>query len=120
MSTEINPSQVHVSNFVDSYEGHDYYLMDELLTEEHKLIRQTAADNKWIWNTSEGENVVKNEKRDDDAAADRTADIGFKNRKDEEYRPVKAQANAGYLEATQSAKGLTIASLERSQKIFNR
>ena len=46
MSTEINPSQVHVSNFVDSYEGHDYYLMDELLTEEHKLIRQTVRD--WV------------------------------------------------------------------------
>ncbi len=26
----------------DRYEGHDYYLMDELLTDEHKLIRDTA------------------------------------------------------------------------------
>lgn len=26
----------------DRYEGHDYYLMDELLTDEHKLIRETA------------------------------------------------------------------------------
>ncbi|MGQ0829244.1 MAG: acyl-CoA dehydrogenase family protein [Bacteroidota bacterium] len=26
----------------DRFEAHDYYLMDELLTEEHKLIRETA------------------------------------------------------------------------------
>ena len=26
----------------DKYEGHDYYLMDELLTDEHKLIRESA------------------------------------------------------------------------------
>lgn len=26
----------------DLYQGHDYYLLDELLTEEHKLIRDTA------------------------------------------------------------------------------
>ncbi len=26
----------------DRYEAHDYYLMDELLTDEHKLIRETA------------------------------------------------------------------------------
>ncbi|WP_306641722.1 acyl-CoA dehydrogenase family protein [Sanyastnella coralliicola] len=26
----------------DQYQGHDYYLMDDLLTEEHKLIRDTA------------------------------------------------------------------------------
>ncbi len=26
----------------DQYQGHDYYLMDELLTDEHKLIRDTA------------------------------------------------------------------------------
>ncbi len=26
----------------DLYQGHDYYLMDEWLTEEHKLIRETA------------------------------------------------------------------------------
>lgn len=26
----------------DQYQGHDYYMMDELLTEEHKLIRDTA------------------------------------------------------------------------------
>jgi len=26
----------------DQYQGHDYYLMDELLTDEHKLIRETA------------------------------------------------------------------------------
>ena len=26
----------------DLYQGHDYYNMDELLTEEHKLIRDTA------------------------------------------------------------------------------
>lgn len=26
----------------DNYQGHDYYLIDELLTDEHKLIRDTA------------------------------------------------------------------------------
>lgn len=26
----------------DNYQGHDYYLLDELLTDEHKLIRDTA------------------------------------------------------------------------------
>ena len=26
----------------DQYQGHDYYMMDELLTEEHKLIREDA------------------------------------------------------------------------------
>jgi glutaryl-CoA dehydrogenase len=26
----------------DQYQGHDYYLMDELLTDEHKLVRDTA------------------------------------------------------------------------------
>ena len=30
----------------DRYQHHDYYLMDELLTEEHKLIRQTVRD--WV------------------------------------------------------------------------
>ena len=27
---------------VDQYQGHDYYLMDELLTDEHKLVRDAA------------------------------------------------------------------------------
>jgi glutaryl-CoA dehydrogenase len=26
----------------DRYQAHDYYLIDELLTDEHKLIRDTA------------------------------------------------------------------------------
>ena len=26
----------------DNFQAHDYYLMDELLTDEHKLIRETA------------------------------------------------------------------------------
>ena len=26
----------------DLYQGHDYYMMDDLLTEEHKLIRDAA------------------------------------------------------------------------------
>ena len=30
----------------DLYQGHDYYLLDELLTEEHKLIRETARE--WV------------------------------------------------------------------------
>jgi len=27
---------------IDQYQGHDYYLMDELLTDEHKLVRDAA------------------------------------------------------------------------------
>ena len=30
----------------DLYQGHDYYFLDELLTEEHKLIRETARE--WV------------------------------------------------------------------------
>lgn len=30
----------------DLYQGHDYYLLDDLLTEEHKLIRETARE--WV------------------------------------------------------------------------
>lgn len=30
----------------DRFQAHDYYLMDELLTDEHKLIRDTARA--WI------------------------------------------------------------------------
>lgn len=26
----------------DNFQAHDYYLMDELLSDEHKLIRETA------------------------------------------------------------------------------
>jgi glutaryl-CoA dehydrogenase len=36
----------HTGNFVDRYEFHDYYLVDELLTEEHKLIRSTVRE--WV------------------------------------------------------------------------
>ena len=31
---------------LDRYEGHDYYLMDELLSEEHLLARQAVRD--WV------------------------------------------------------------------------
>jgi glutaryl-CoA dehydrogenase len=34
------------SHFVDRFEYHDYYLTDELLTDEHKLIRSTVRD--WV------------------------------------------------------------------------
>jgi len=30
----------------DLYQGHDYYLMDDLLSEEHKMIRESARD--WV------------------------------------------------------------------------
>jgi len=30
----------------DQYQGHDYYYLDDLLTDEHKLIRQTARE--WV------------------------------------------------------------------------
>ena len=35
----------HLKNFkmaTDNFQAHDYYLMDELLSDEHKLIRDTA------------------------------------------------------------------------------
>lgn len=34
---------------MDKFQAHDYYLMDELLTEEHKLIRQSVRD--WVKQT---------------------------------------------------------------------
>ncbi len=34
----------HKASKQDLYQYHDYYLMDELLTEEHKLIRSTVRD----------------------------------------------------------------------------
>jgi glutaryl-CoA dehydrogenase len=34
----------HKASKQDLYQFHDYYLMDELLTEEHKLIRSTVRD----------------------------------------------------------------------------
>ena len=30
----------------DQYQGHDYYMMDELLTDEHKLVRDAARS--WV------------------------------------------------------------------------
>jgi len=30
----------------DRFQGHDYYLMDELLTEEHRLIRDSVRE--WV------------------------------------------------------------------------
>ena len=34
---------------MDRFQAHDYYLMDEMLTEEHKLIREAARD--WVKQT---------------------------------------------------------------------
>ena len=39
-----NASDFHIASKQDLYQYHDYYLMDELLTEEHKLIRSTVRD----------------------------------------------------------------------------
>jgi len=39
-----NASDFHTASKQDLYQYHDYYLMDELLTEEHKLIRSTVRD----------------------------------------------------------------------------
>ncbi|OYU95707.1 MAG: acyl-CoA dehydrogenase [Bacteroidetes bacterium B1(2017)] len=39
-----NAADFHRASKQDSYQHHDYYLMDELLTEEHKLIRSTVRD----------------------------------------------------------------------------
>jgi glutaryl-CoA dehydrogenase len=43
MSTTTN-DQFHKANKPDQYNHPDYYLMDELLTEEHKLIRSMVRD----------------------------------------------------------------------------
>lgn len=37
-------TQFHKASKQDQYQHHDYYLMDELLTDEHKLIRSTVRD----------------------------------------------------------------------------
>jgi glutaryl-CoA dehydrogenase len=39
-----NAADFHRASKQDQYQHHDYYLMDELLTEEHKLIRSTVRD----------------------------------------------------------------------------
>lgn len=39
-----NASGFHKASKQDQYQHHDYYLMDELLTDEHKLIRATVRD----------------------------------------------------------------------------
>ena len=35
---------VEKRNFVDEFESPDFYLIDDLLTEEHKLIRSSVRD----------------------------------------------------------------------------
>jgi glutaryl-CoA dehydrogenase len=39
-----NANDFHRATKQDLFQNHDYYLMDELLTEEHKLIRATVRD----------------------------------------------------------------------------
>jgi glutaryl-CoA dehydrogenase len=39
-----NANDFHRASKQDLFQNHDYYLMDELLTEEHKLIRATVRD----------------------------------------------------------------------------
>jgi glutaryl-CoA dehydrogenase len=39
-----NANDFHRASKQDQYQHHDYYLMDELLTDEHKLIRATVRD----------------------------------------------------------------------------
>ena len=46
MSTTILDKEIHRSSKKDLYEAPDYYLLDELLTEEHKLIRDSVRD--WV------------------------------------------------------------------------
>jgi glutaryl-CoA dehydrogenase len=49
-TTTVNKSESKTANtghnFVDRYEYHDYYLMEELLSEEHRLIRSTVRE--WV------------------------------------------------------------------------
>jgi glutaryl-CoA dehydrogenase len=46
MSTEVMPQNgvAKKSNFVDSFESPDFYEVDDLLTEEHRLIRSSIRD----------------------------------------------------------------------------
>jgi glutaryl-CoA dehydrogenase len=46
MSTEkaVSNAEFHKANKPDLYAHPDYYLMDELLTEEHKLVRSMVRD----------------------------------------------------------------------------
>ncbi len=39
-----NSADFHRASKQDLFQNHDYYLMDDLLTEEHKLIRSTVRD----------------------------------------------------------------------------
>ena len=50
-NTAINDSGTKIASeshkpFIDRYQTHDYYLMDELLSQEHLLIRSTVRD--WV------------------------------------------------------------------------
>jgi glutaryl-CoA dehydrogenase len=46
MATDIltQNGQTKSRNFVDNFESPDFYLVDDLLTEEHKLIRSSIRD----------------------------------------------------------------------------
>ncbi len=46
MSTLTADKEIHRSSKKDLYEAPDYYLMDELLSEEHKLVRDSVRD--WV------------------------------------------------------------------------
>ncbi len=46
MSTLITDQEIHRSSKKDLYEAPDYYQIDELLTEEHKLVRDSVRD--WV------------------------------------------------------------------------
>ncbi|MBC7914839.1 MAG: acyl-CoA dehydrogenase family protein, partial [Pyrinomonadaceae bacterium] len=46
MSTTTAEKEIHRSSKKDLYEAPDYYLIDELLTEEHKLVRDSVRD--WV------------------------------------------------------------------------
>ncbi|MBC7745371.1 MAG: acyl-CoA dehydrogenase family protein [Flavobacterium sp.] len=46
MSTTLYDQQIHRSLKKDLYEAPDYYQIDELLTEEHKLVRDSVRD--WV------------------------------------------------------------------------
>ena len=46
MPTITPEEEIHRSSKKDLYEAPDYYQIDELLTEEHKLVRDSVRD--WV------------------------------------------------------------------------
>ncbi|MSQ79094.1 MAG: acyl-CoA dehydrogenase, partial [Flavobacteriaceae bacterium] len=46
MAGHIEEQDIHRAAKQDTYEGPDFYNLDDLLSEEHKLVRSTIRD--WV------------------------------------------------------------------------